>query len=76
MTQSQGGIEQLHLLGDHVTDTEKLRCVERELALRRRVYARQVQGGRMSPATAAIEIKVMSAIVEDYRRLTAREGLL
>jgi hypothetical protein len=61
------------LTTDRVTNTEKLKCVERELAIRRRVYTRQVQTGKVSPAKAAAEVRVMGAIVDDYCRLVAKE---
>jgi hypothetical protein len=70
MTQSQGSIEQLYLLADTPIDNrDKLRCVTRELELRRRVYPRLILKGRITPARAQYEIKVMEAIVEDYRAL-------
>lgn len=50
-----------------ITAAEKLRCVERELKMRRSVYPRWQAAGKMSAPQADHEIKVMSAIVDDYR---------
>lgn len=50
-----------------ITDEEKLAAVERELALRRRVYPRQVEAGRMGADFAEAQISVMAGIAEDYR---------
>jgi hypothetical protein len=56
-----------------ITNLEKLRCVERELRFRFRVYDRLVVRGKMSRADQEHEIEVMSAIVEDYRALAAAD---
>ena len=45
----------------------KLKCIERELRLRRRVYPRWVAEGRMKIRDAEHEIKTMEAIADDYR---------
>lgn len=45
------------------TAQELLDCAERELRLRRRVYPRQVQAGRMTQKLATTEIAKMEAIV-------------
>lgn len=45
---------------------QKRACLERELKMRRRVYPRWVQDGRMSQAKADEEIAVMKAILADY----------
>lgn len=50
-----------------VTPKEKLACAARELALRRRAYPRFIEVGKMTPHEAQHEIRVMEAIVEDYR---------
>jgi hypothetical protein len=49
------------------TDQEKLACVEREIAMRRSVYALQMRKGRMSAAQCEREIALMEAIAADYR---------
>jgi hypothetical protein len=48
------------------TDLEKLKCVEREIALRRAVYSKRVAEKRMNHDTAEKEIGIMKAIREDY----------
>jgi hypothetical protein len=59
-----------------MTETDKLRCVERELAMRRRVYPRWVEIGQMSAKQAEYEIKVMEAIVADYRKIVVGDRLI
>jgi hypothetical protein len=59
-----------------ITEADKLRCVERELRLRRRNFPIWVKTGRMQQVQADREIELMAAIVEDYRKLTRLPGLL
>jgi hypothetical protein len=47
---------------------DKLKCAERELKFRRRVYPRFVQNGQMTQADADREIATMSASADDYRQ--------
>jgi hypothetical protein len=47
---------------------QKLKCAERELALRRSVYPKRVRDGRMKQAHADHEIACMEAVVDDYRQ--------
>lgn len=49
-----------------VTYDMKRAALEREIKMRRRVYPRWVQDGRMSQAKADEEIAVMQAILADY----------
>lgn len=56
-----------------ITTLEKKHCVERELALRGRVYPRRVEAGAMTQEKADREIAVMEAIVADYTRQLAEE---
>lgn len=56
-----------------VTLERKLRCAKRELALRRKVYPRWVQKGRMTADEAIEEIAVMEQIVRDYENLLMPE---
>jgi hypothetical protein len=56
-----------------ITAKDKLQCVERELALRFRVYDRLVFKGRMTKPEQDREIELMNAIVEDYRALAQFE---
>lgn len=55
------------------TAASKLKCVERELKYRRRVYARMVETGKMSFAEAQQQIAIMKEIVEDYRHLASQQ---
>lgn len=47
------------------TAADKLAAVRREIAMRRRVYPRWVEAGRMTQAKADEEIAVMEAIAAD-----------
>ena len=51
-----------------ITPSEKLKCAERELHYRKRVYGRMVSKGSMSEADRDHEIAVMEAIRDDYCR--------
>lgn len=51
-----------------ITAAEKFRCANRELELRRMVYPKWVDAGRMDQANADREILIMAAIAEDYRK--------
>lgn len=55
--------------------TDKRRCVRRELAFRRRVYARWVARGDMTQEDADREIAIMEAIEADYERIIIDEGV-
>ena len=50
-----------------ITDDDKRRCAERELAMRKAVYPKRVREGKMNPDAAAWETAVMAAIAADYR---------
>jgi hypothetical protein len=55
------------------TIEEKLKCIERELVMRRNLYPRRVRTGQMKLGTADREIGIMDAIREDYQRAWARQ---
>lgn len=59
-----------------ITAAEKLACITREINMRRRVYPRWVEGGKMTQAKADSEIAVMVAIAADYEKAAAGERLL
>ncbi|WP_291295346.1 hypothetical protein [Elioraea sp.] len=42
---------------------EQIACVTREIEMRRRVYPRWVQDGRMKPTKAQAEIEAMEAVL-------------
>jgi hypothetical protein len=52
-----------------ITNLDKFKCAERELALRKASYPKAVGSGKLSHDKATREIDVMAAIVEDYRKL-------
>jgi hypothetical protein len=57
----------------HIGTLEKKRSLERELALRVRVYPRRVEAGAMTQEKADREIAVMEAVLADYSRQLAEE---
>jgi len=59
-----------------MTNQDKLDAVERELGLRRRVYPRMVDSGKMSADFAANQIAIFDAIAADLRQLVEGERLL
>lgn len=61
---------------DVITTIDKLKCAERELALRKRSYPKWVEEERMSAGKSAHEIACMEAIAEDYRLAVQKERLL
>ncbi len=56
------------------TDADKIACLRRELAMRRRVYPRQVGRGQMTQAEADREIGLIEAILEDYAPAESEAG--
>ena len=50
---------------------EKRRCIERELALRLRVYPGRIAAGKMSIDTANREVDLMREILADYQKQEA-----
>jgi hypothetical protein len=59
-----------------ITTQDKLKCVERELGFRQRVYDRLIERGKMSKRQADREIELMIAIVDDYQAMAEAERLL
>jgi hypothetical protein len=62
--------------GPAFTAAEKQACAEREVRLRQRVYGRRVAEGKMTPALADRETRLMQAIADDYAAAAAKERLL
>jgi hypothetical protein len=58
------------------TIRDQIRCVEREIALRRRVYPRWVAEERMSQVVADGEVSTMEAVLATLKRVAEREGML
>jgi hypothetical protein len=61
---------------DIITTADKLACAERELKMRKRVYPRWVEEGRMSLGKSEHEIAAMEAIAADYRAIAEKDRLL
>jgi hypothetical protein len=61
---------------DIITAADKLACAERELKMRKSVYPRWVENGKLSAGKAAHEIAAMEAIVADYEAAAEKERLL
>jgi hypothetical protein len=59
-----------------ITAADKLKCAERELKQRYRVYARLVDKEKMTQQQADREIELMEEIAADYRALAEKERLL
>jgi hypothetical protein len=57
------------------TMRDKFAAAGRELLLRKRVYPRLVEEGRMTDGFAATQIAIFAEIVEDYRNLMKDEEL-
>jgi hypothetical protein len=55
---------------------DKLAAVQRELALRRRVYVQRVASHRMTQHLANYQISVFEDIERDYQALAQKEQLL
>lgn len=53
---------------------DQISCVEREIALRGRVYARQVAAQRMSQKFADYELTVMRAVLDTLRAVRRAKG--
>lgn len=52
----------------------QIRCVTREIAMRRRVYPRWVADKRMTQADADHEIATMEAVLETIKKTDAQQG--
>jgi hypothetical protein len=48
---------------------EQIRCVRRELALRKNVYPKWIESGRMKPEVADHEISCLKAVHDTLSRL-------
>ncbi|GLS44413.1 hypothetical protein [Methylobacterium brachythecii] len=54
---------------------DKVKCAERELRQRKRVYPRLIEGGRMTRTEAERETALMESIAADYRAQVVGECL-
>jgi hypothetical protein len=57
------------------TMKQKLEAIDRELAYRRRVYARRVEQGAMTQKLADRQIAIFEEIKWDYETLAEKERL-
>lgn len=55
---------------------DQIACVTREIAQRRRVYARLISTGRMTPVKAQTEQRHMEAVLETLEGIAAKGRLL
>ena len=55
---------------------DQVRCVERELGFRHRVYARRVADGKMTANKARDEIRAMTAVLETLNRVASGGRLI
>lgn len=58
------------------TTSEKRKAIERELRLRRNVYPRMINSGRITPHEASYQLAIFEAIIADYLKLEEAERLL
>ena len=56
------------------TAAEKFQCLLRESGLRKRVYPRLIEQGKLTKEKADRELAIMESIVEDYRGEADREA--
>jgi hypothetical protein len=54
--------------------SDQIAAVEREIAMRRRVYPRSVAEGRMPQARADAELRAMSAVLETLKTLESADA--
>jgi len=50
------------------SDADKIACLKRELKMRRNVYGRRVEEGRMTPEAMQREIGIMTEILEEFEK--------
>jgi hypothetical protein len=60
---------------EYTTD-QMVSCVEREIAMRKRVYPSRTANGRMTKAKAEYEIGCMAAVLEILKDRQQKEQLL
>ena len=54
-----------------ITTADKIKCLRREIAMRKNVYPKWIESGRMTQEAADREIAVMQAIHDDYSKEAA-----
>lgn len=63
-------------MADGISNTDKLKAIERELKYRRHVYPRLKSAGRMTETVMEKQIAIMEAIRDDYQAKVNEERLL
>lgn len=63
-------------MADGISNTDKLKAIERELKYRRHVYPRLKSAGRMTETVMEKQIAIMEAIRDDYLAKVMKERLL
>lgn len=63
-------------MADGFSDSDKLKCIERELKYRKHVYPRLKSAGRMTETFMNEQIALMEAIRDDYKGKVEKERLL
>lgn len=58
----------------HFTFADKIACVEREIAMRKRVYRAWVGNGKMKLDDAEYQIACMEAVLADIKLLADKVG--
>lgn len=59
-----------------VSIEDQIACVKRELLMRGRVYARQVDQGKMSNEKAGYELRAMGAVLQTLEDVKRAQDLL
>jgi hypothetical protein len=61
-------------MSGHFSVDRKVKCLDREIGMRRALYPSFVRRGKMSEEAAAEEIAVLEAIRNDYEDATVMKG--
>lgn len=59
-----------------VSLNRQVQCVEREIAMRNRVYPRAIASGKMKPSHASLEIGDMEAVLATLKWLAENELMI
>lgn len=60
----------------HVPLSDQVKCIQRELGMRRHVYPGRIARGHMTRKKADQEIRAMEAVLRTLQELEKRERLL
>lgn len=59
---------------DNISIDDMIKCVEREIGMRMRVYPRWVEQHKMSIEKADLEIRTMQAVLDKLKKLREAEN--